>query len=83
MGVQMCSRLVPCRKLRLPLGGIPRDARARSEAGGRSVGQTAWRLGVSIPTYREIEAAARAPNFETWDRICETFGWGQTFVGGS
>jgi hypothetical protein len=28
----------------------------------------------------EIEAGARSPNFETWDRICELYGWPQTFV---
>jgi len=25
-------------------------------------------------------AGDRSPNFETWDRICKLFGWGQTFV---
>jgi hypothetical protein len=36
---------------------------------GWSVGQAAWRLGVSVREYRELEAGARSPNFETWDRI--------------
>ena len=44
--------------------------------------QPAWRLGLSIREYRELEAGARSPNFETWDRICEPYGWPQTFVGG-
>jgi len=35
---------------------------------------------VSVRTYREIGAGDRSPNFETWDRICKPFGWGQTFV---
>ena len=48
---------------------------------GWSVGQTAWRLGVSIREYREIEAGERPPSWEMWDRICKTFGWRQTFVG--
>jgi predicted transcriptional regulator len=48
---------------------------------GWSVGQAAWRLGVSIREYRELEAGARSPSFETWDRICKLFGWPQTFVG--
>ena len=47
---------------------------------GWSVEQAAWRLGVSVRTYREIEAGERSPSWETWDRICRTFGWGQTFV---
>ena len=47
---------------------------------GWSVGQVAWRLGVSVPEYREIEAGARSPSFETWDRIWKAYGWPQTFV---
>jgi hypothetical protein len=35
---------------------------------GWSVGQAAWRLGVSIREYRELEAGARSPTFEKWDR---------------
>jgi predicted transcriptional regulator len=46
---------------------------------GWSVGQAAWRLGVSIREYREIEAGERSPHLETWDRICELFGWPQTW----
>ena len=48
---------------------------------GWSVGQAAWRLGVSIREYRELEAGARSPNLETLDRICKLYGWPQTFVG--
>ena len=33
---------------------------------GWSVGQVAWRLGVSVPEYQAIEAGDRSPNFETW-----------------
>ena len=47
---------------------------------GWSVGQVAWRLGVSVREYRELEAGGRSPNFETWDRICKLYGWPQTFV---
>ena len=35
---------------------------------------------MSIGEYRELEAGARSPSFETWDRICRTFGWPQTFA---
>jgi hypothetical protein len=31
--------------------------------------------------YRELEAGARSPNWETFDRICKLYGWPQTFVG--
>jgi helix-turn-helix protein len=46
------------------------------------MGQVAWRLGVSVTEYRDLVAGARAPSFETWDRICKLYGWPQTFVGG-
>jgi DNA-binding XRE family transcriptional regulator len=45
---------------------------------GWSVGQAAWRLGVTVREYRKIEAGARSPNFETWDAICKRFGWPQS-----
>jgi len=27
--------------------------------------------GVGVREYRELEAGARSPSFETWDRICK------------
>jgi predicted transcriptional regulator len=42
---------------------------------GWSMGQVAWRLGVSIREYREVEACARSPSSETWNRIHDLFGW--------
>jgi transcriptional regulator with XRE-family HTH domain len=50
---------------------------------GWSVARAAWELGVSIGEYRELEAGARSPSFETWDRICKLFGWPQTFLPGA
>ena len=47
------------------------------------MGQAAWRLGVSVREYRELEAGERWPNWETFHRICELYGWPQTFVGGT
>jgi predicted transcriptional regulator len=47
---------------------------------GWSVGRAAWRLGVTVREYRELEAGARSPSFETWDRICDLYGWPQTFI---
>jgi len=45
----------------------------------------ALRLGLAtsggeLREYRELEAGARSPTFETWDRICKMFGWPQTFA---
>lgn len=34
---------------------------------GWSMGQAAWRLGVSIREYRELEAGVRWPDWETFD----------------
>jgi shikimate kinase len=35
----------------------------------------------SIREYRELDAGACSPSFETWDRICKLYGWPQTFAG--
>lgn len=48
---------------------------------GWAVGQAAWRLGVSIREYRELEAGTRSPSFETWDRIYQALTAAQTFIG--
>jgi transcriptional regulator with XRE-family HTH domain len=61
------------------LGDMLRRDRERR---GFSVGQVAWRLGVSLRTYRELEAGADSPGFETYDRICKPYGWPQTFASG-
>jgi predicted transcriptional regulator len=47
---------------------------------GWSVGQAAWRLGVGVREYRELEAGDRSPNWETFDRIRKLYGWPQTFA---
>ncbi|HEX5936459.1 MAG TPA: helix-turn-helix transcriptional regulator [Actinomycetota bacterium] len=61
------------------LPAMLKDDRTRA---GWSVEQVALRLGVNVPAYRELEAGTRMPSWETWDRICNTFGWPQTFVAG-
>ena len=48
---------------------------------GWSVGQLAWRLGITVREYQEVEAGERWPNRETFNRICELYGWPQSFVG--
>jgi transcriptional regulator with XRE-family HTH domain len=47
---------------------------------GWSVEQAAWRLGVSIREYRELEAGERVPSWEAWDRIYKLYRWPQTFT---
>jgi transcriptional regulator with XRE-family HTH domain len=58
---------------------LERDRRRR----GFTVGQVAWRLGVSPQEYRELEAGTGLPTFDTWDGICKLYGWSQSFVGKS
>ena len=52
---------------------------------GLRVCRAAWLLGVSVREYRELEAGTALPSPDTYDRICELFGWPQRFVrpGGS
>jgi hypothetical protein len=44
---------------------LEQDRRRR----GFTVGQVAWRLGVSPQEYRELEVGASLPTFDTWDRV--------------
>ncbi len=53
------------------------------ERWGLSIGQVAWRFGVSRSTYLEIEDGTRWPSFETYERICDSFGWPRAYVGSS
>ena len=34
---------------------------------------------VSVREYREIEAGTKPPDWDTYERICELFGWPQSF----
>jgi len=47
---------------------------------GFTVGQVAWRLGITPAEYRSLEAGAPIRDFEAWDRICKLCGWPQTFA---
>jgi transcriptional regulator with XRE-family HTH domain len=47
---------------------------------GFTIGQVAWRLGVTPARYRELEAGTVFPNFDTWDRMCKLYG-PQSFMG--
>jgi hypothetical protein len=37
---------------------------------------------MTVREYQELEAGERWPNGETFNRICELYGWPQTFVSG-
>ena len=47
---------------------------------GMRVCEAAWRFGVRVREYRQLEAGTRSPSFETWDRICKLYGWPQRFA---
>jgi hypothetical protein len=68
-----------CQYARLVAAFLPAMLAEDRMRAGWSVGQAARRLRVRIAIYREIEAGLRSPTWETWDRICKTFGWPQTF----
>jgi predicted transcriptional regulator len=46
---------------------------------GWSVGQAAWRLGVTMREYREMEAGERWPNWDVPPDL-QAIGWPHTFV---
>lgn len=48
---------------------------------GSTVGQVAYRIGVSSREYLALEAGTAWPSFDTWDAICKLYGWPQSFVG--
>jgi len=50
---------------------------------GFTVGQVAYRLGISPEEYRRLIADEPLVSFETWQRICDLYGWPQTFVSGA
>jgi hypothetical protein len=37
--------------------------------------------GEHVREYRELEAGTTFPSSDTWDRICELYGWSQSQVG--
>jgi hypothetical protein len=60
---------------------LPTMLEADRKREGWWVGRAAWRLGMSIREYRELEASERWPKEGTWGRIFEVFGWNRNFAG--
>lgn len=54
--------------------------RREQERWGMTEAQAAKRLRVSLHFYRQLEAGAVYPNFETYSAICELFGWPRSFT---
>jgi helix-turn-helix protein len=59
---------------------LPKMLEEDRRRAGWSMGQVAWRRGVGVRGYRELETGTRPPNWETWDQICKLYGWPQTFA---
>jgi hypothetical protein len=47
---------------------------------GLRVCRAAWLIGVTVGEYREMEAGDLVSEFDVWDRLCELYGWPQTFA---
>jgi hypothetical protein len=58
---------------------VPRDDAAHRRHEGLRVCRAAWLVGVTVREYREMEAGDRVPEFDTWDRLCELYGWPRSF----
>jgi hypothetical protein len=41
--------------------------------------RAAWLLGLTVREYRELEAGDRIPDGQTWEFMCEVFGWAQEY----
>jgi len=54
---------------------------AVASAKGLRLCRAAWLVGVTVREYREIEAGDRTPSPDVYCRLCELYGWPQTFVG--
>ena len=52
---------------------------ANRERNGFTVGQVAWRLGISANEYRELEAGTRWPSWDAWDRAAKLYGIPRSF----
>ena len=62
------------------LAALPERDRIRF---GFTVGQAAYRLGISPAEYRRLIAGAPITSYDTWDRIVHLYGWPQSFVASS
>ena len=60
-----------------PMAMLPAMLEHDRKQAGWSVGQAAWRLGVSVSVseYRELEAGTRSPSFEPGQKSARRFGW--------
>ena len=60
---------------------LPDHLEADRKRTGFTVGQVAYRVGVSPAEYRRVIDGAPITSYDTWQRICDLYGWPQTFAG--
>jgi hypothetical protein len=52
------------------------------EPNGLRIARASWLVGVTVREYREIEADAKPPDRDTYERVSESFGWPRSLVAG-
>jgi hypothetical protein len=57
------------------LAAFPRMLEQGRKREGLRVCRAAWLSGVTVRECRELEAGMRVPDFTTWQRICDLYGW--------
>jgi helix-turn-helix protein len=63
------------------LAAYPSMMQRDREREGPRLCRATWLVGVTVREYREIEAGDRTPSPDVYCRLCELYGWPQTFVG--
>ena len=58
----------------MPAGYVSMMIRDRARL-GFTVGQAAWRLGITRQEYRELEAGTRWPISHEWEQMAALYGW--------
>jgi hypothetical protein len=59
---------------------FPTMLRRDRERNGLRIARASWLVDVTVREFRAIEAGTRPPAWDTYDRMCEVFGWPQTFT---
>ena len=49
------------------------------ERNGLGIARASWLVGVSVRECCEIEAGTKPPDWDTYARVCELFGWPRSF----
>ena len=63
----------------MPLAAYPKMLREGRERRGFTIGQVAWRLGITRQQYVELEAGRLDVTPDLWQRMCDVYGWPQSF----